>query len=72
VLGQISAAVAATGLRLAGADLITTDPTLPLEHTGGAVVEVNGNPGLHHHYQVADPDHATRVCVPVLRRALQS
>ena len=50
-----SAAVRATGLRLAGVDLITTDPTLPLERTGGAVIEVNGNPGLHHHYQVADP-----------------
>ena len=72
VLRQITAAVAATGLRLAGADLMTTDPTQPLERTGGAVIEVNGNPGLHHHYHVADRAGATRVCVPVLRRVFET
>jgi D-alanine-D-alanine ligase-like ATP-grasp enzyme len=72
VLQQITAAVAATGLRLAGADLITTDPTLPLERTGGAVIEVNGNPGLHHHYHVADREGATRVCIPVLQRVFEA
>jgi cyanophycin synthetase len=70
-LERIAAAVAATGLRLAGVDLITTDPAVPVERTGGAVLEVNGNPGLHHHYQVADREGATRVCVPVLRRVLR-
>ena len=69
---QITAAVAATNLRLAGVDLITTDPAQELARTGGAVIEVNGNPALHHHYQVADPAGATRVCIPVLRRVLAS
>jgi D-alanine-D-alanine ligase-like ATP-grasp enzyme len=72
LLRQITAAVAATGLRLAGVDLITTDPAQELARTGGAVIEVNGNPALHHHYQVADASGATRVCIPVLRRVFES
>jgi len=71
-LRQLAAAVAATGLRLAGADLITPDPGLPIAATGGAVIEVNGNPGLHHHYHVADRGGATRVCIPVLRRGFEA
>jgi hypothetical protein len=31
---------------------------------------VNGGPGLHHHYHVAERTDATRVCVPVLERLL--
>jgi D-alanine-D-alanine ligase-like ATP-grasp enzyme len=72
LLRQVTAAVAATNLRLAGVDLITTDVAQPLEATGGAVIEVNGNPALHHHYQVADPAGASRVCIPVLRRVFET
>lgn len=72
MLRQITAAVEATDLRLAGVDLITSDLTQPLEQTGGAVIEVNGHPAFHHHYQVADPLGATRVCIPVLRRVFES
>jgi len=64
------AAAAALGLRLAGVDLVTTDLSRGLRATGGAVVEVNGTPGLHYHYLVADPDRAVRVAVPVLRALL--
>lgn len=64
-------AAAAVGLRLAGVDVITTDPTRPLAETGGVVAEVNGHPGLHHHYLVADPTRATEVAVPVLERLLE-
>jgi D-aspartate ligase len=60
----------AVGLRLAGVDVITTDPARPLAETGGVITEVNGTPGLHHHYLVADPDRATRVAIPVLERLL--
>ena len=69
---ELRRAVAATGLRLAGVDVITPDVTVPLAESGGVVLEVNGNPALHQHYQVADPDGATRVCVPVLRRVFES
>jgi D-alanine-D-alanine ligase-like ATP-grasp enzyme len=62
------AAVAAreSRLRLAGVDLVTPDPTRPLGDANGAVLEVNATPGLHYHYQVADPDRATPVAVPIL------
>jgi cyanophycin synthetase len=72
LLADLERAVAATGLRLAGVDLITSDSAAPLTATGGAVIEINGNPALHHHYQVADPDGASRVCIPVLRRVFES
>lgn len=64
-------AVEVVGLRLAGVDVVTSDPTRSLRDTGGVVLEINGTPGLHHHYNVADPDTATPVAVPVLRGALR-
>jgi cyanophycin synthetase len=42
------------GARLAGIDLICRNPGLPLEDSGGAVIEVNANPGLYYHYRPAD------------------
>ena len=60
----------AVGVRLAGVDVITPDPSRPLGETGGVINEVNGTPGLHHHYLVADAAGATRVAIPVLERLL--
>jgi D-alanine-D-alanine ligase-like ATP-grasp enzyme len=71
LLEQVQAAVSAVGLRLAGVDVITPDPTRPLHEVGGVVNEVNGRPGLHHHYLVADPEQATRVAIPILERLLR-
>ena len=64
-------AAAAVDLRLAGVDMITPDASQPLEHAGGVVAEVNGTPGIHHHYHVADAAKATPVAVPILERVLQ-
>jgi cyanophycin synthetase len=64
-------AALAVGLRLAGVDVITPDASQPLEQVGGVVAEVNGTPGIHHHYHVADRANATPVAVPILERALQ-
>lgn len=64
------AAARAAGLRLAGVDVVTPDPTRGLRTAGGALVEVNATPGLHHHYLVRDPRQAQRVAVTVLRRLL--
>jgi cyanophycin synthetase len=63
-------AVECIGLRLAGVDVITTDPGVPLSASGGAIVEVNGTPGLIYHQRVADPAHATDVASPILRTLL--
>lgn len=65
-------AVRTLGVRLAGVDLITSDPTQSLSAAGGVVIEVNATPGLHYHYQVADPDRATRVAVRILETLLAS
>ncbi len=67
---EARAGAEALGLRLAGVDVITPDPTRSLGEVGGVVNEVNGRPGLHYHYTVADPEHATRVAIPVLERLL--
>jgi D-alanine-D-alanine ligase-like ATP-grasp enzyme len=71
LVAEAARAVAALGLRLAGVDLMTPDPGLSLAAAGGAVIEVNGTPGLHYHYLVADPAGATAVASTVLRRMLE-
>lgn len=58
------------GLRLAGLDVIARDLARPLADSGGVVLEVNGAPGLSHHYHVADRAQATRVAVPILEELL--
>ncbi len=63
-------AAAAVGLRLAGVDVVLTDPGASLAAAGGVVLEVNANPGLHHHYLVADPAGAIAVAVPILATLL--
>ena len=47
-------AATAVGVRLAGIDIITTDPTVPLEQSGGAILEVNTPPNYYYHYQKRD------------------
>ena len=56
--------------RFIGVDLVTTDPTIPLEESGGAIIEANTTPGLHHHYDL----RCERFPQPALRviRALLS
>jgi D-alanine-D-alanine ligase-like ATP-grasp enzyme len=71
IVAEARAAAEAVGLVLAGVDVITPDPTRPLSEVGGVINEVNGTPGLHHHYLVDDPERATRVAVPILERLLR-
>ncbi len=65
------AAAKVTGLTLAGVDIVTTDLRSGLATVGGALLEVNAIPGLHHHYLVSDPANAQRVAVPLLQRLLR-
>lgn len=37
-------------VRLAGVDIITSDPKRPLQETGGVILEVNSPPGYYWHY----------------------
>ena len=54
ILETARKAVELLGVRLAGVDVICRDPSIPLECSGGAVIEVNTNPGLYYHYRAAD------------------
>jgi cyanophycin synthetase len=38
------------GVRLAGVDVITRDPSVPLGEAGGVILEVNSPPGYYWHY----------------------
>jgi cyanophycin synthetase len=58
------------GVRLAGVDAITTDPSVSLEASGGVINEVNTTPGLHWHYRIANPEEGVKVAIPVLERLL--
>jgi D-alanine-D-alanine ligase-like ATP-grasp enzyme len=51
IVEQGAQAAAAVRARLAGVDVVATDPGLPLATSGGCVLEVNTTPGLafHHH-----------------------
>lgn len=70
IVDEASRAAEATGLRLAGVDVITADLTMGLAQSGGVINEVNGSPALHHHYLVADRAEAPRVALPILRSLL--
>lgn len=62
--------VQATGIRLGGVDVITRDPALPLEKTGGVIIEVNAPPNFYYHYHKRDG--AFPVAVHVLRALMQN
>jgi D-alanine-D-alanine ligase-like ATP-grasp enzyme len=47
-------AAASLHVRLAGIDIITTDPGRPLEASGGVVIEVNTTPNFYYHYHKKD------------------
>lgn len=70
VLEQARAATDAVGLRLSGVDVIAPRIDRPLSETGGVILEINGTPGLHRHYHVADRKSATKVAVPIIERLL--
>ena len=60
------------GSRFAGVDLITKDPGRSLSDGGGALIEINTTPGIHHHDIDPDADPERTVAVRVLRRLLET
>ncbi|MEX1034149.1 MAG: hypothetical protein WDZ30_12360, partial [Cellvibrionaceae bacterium] len=68
-------ASARLGLQLAGVDVLTEDISRPLADTAGVINEINGSPGLHHHYLTAqggDPaiaEKLLRYCLPVSNKS---
>jgi cyanophycin synthetase len=72
LIAQGARAAAVLGVRLAGVDVITPDPRLGLEQSGGVINEVNTTPGLHFHYQVRNREAMVPVAVPIMRLLLGS
>lgn len=72
VVDDATRAVATTGLRLAGVDVVTPDLGRALAAAGGAIVDVNAPPGLHYHYLTANPAEASHVATAILRRLLEA
>lgn len=71
LVAEAAKAAAALRLRLAGVDVLTTDVTTSLAESGGVIIEVNGTPGFHYHYQVDNPRERDEVAVPILERLLE-
>ena len=61
-------AVRVLGVRFAGIDIVTQDPSVSLSQSGGVILEVNGTPNLYYHYKKADG--CFPVAVHLLRRLL--
>jgi cyanophycin synthetase len=66
ILAATRRTAAAVGLRLGGIDLICRDPGVPLEQSGGAIVDVNTTPSFYYHYHRIGP------VFPVAERILRS
>lgn len=64
---EAESAAAAMGTRFAGIDIVTIDPSVPLKRSGGAIVEVNTTPGLHHHYNLNNTPAGTHGSSPAVR-----
>ncbi len=65
--GEGALAASALGIELAAVDLISSNPALSLKQAGGAIIEVNTTPGLHHHYNVANKNEGADVAVEILK-----
>lgn len=70
VRDETAAAAATLGLRLAGVDIVTPTLERSLASEGGAILEVNARPALHHHRNVRDRANATPVAARVLETLL--
>jgi cyanophycin synthetase len=63
VIEEGARAVRALRVRLAGVDIITPNPSLPLAEAGGVVLEVNAPPNYYYHYNKSDGSFAVAGCV---------
>lgn len=68
IVNDGAAAAAAVGVQLAGVDVVTPDPAVPLAQSGGAILEVNTTPGYYYHYYQRNGGVA--VAIPILSTLL--
>lgn len=70
LLSDARVAARALGLRFAGVDILTTDPTRDLRASGGVVLEANPVPGLTYHYTTGTRPPWVPVGVSILKALL--
>jgi D-alanine-D-alanine ligase-like ATP-grasp enzyme len=63
VVAMGAAAARIVGARLAGVDILTVDPGVPLARSGGVVLEVNTTPGYYYHYHRVGPEAAVATLI---------
>jgi len=61
IIDDGAAAAEAVGVRLAGIDVMTPDPTVSLAESGGVILEVNTTPSFHQHYYKRDGSYPVAV-----------
>ena len=54
IVDDCARAVRALRVRLAGVDVVTPNPLVPLRESGGVVLEVNAPPNFYYHYHKRD------------------
>jgi cyanophycin synthetase len=67
---EVRRVVEAVGSSFAGVDIVTPDPSRSLAQSGGAFLEINTTPGIHHHYITEQDRKDHPVAVAVLRSLL--
>ena len=71
LLEEAGRVVAALETNLAGVDIVTIDPRVSLRESGGALLEVNPGPGIHHNYITDEDRREHRVATAILRALLE-
>lgn len=71
VIKKVKRLVQAIGSEFAGVDLLTNDPSVALEESGGVCLEINTTPGIHHHCIAPEDEGLNRPAVQVLRYLLE-
>ncbi len=71
LLEETGRVVAALEANLAGVDVVTIDPRVSLRESGGALLEVNPGPGIHHNYITEGDRREHRVATAILRALLE-
>ena len=62
----------AFGVRFAGLDVTADDISVPLKEGGVIFNEINVNPGIHHHYLVANDDQKADVAAVLLEKMFET
>ncbi|MDQ3771544.1 MAG: hypothetical protein M3343_05585 [Actinomycetota bacterium] len=71
VIEEVTRLVQAVGSEFAGVDLLTNDPSVTLQESGGVFLEINTTPGVHHHCITPEDEVLNRPAVQVLRYLLE-